>query len=637
MKKLKFLYKLTIFFMITFTVIISCLYTYAYFSPKITLNSANALSLYDNENNLILQTSNNKKWANINEISNDLLNATISVEDKNFYHHFGFDYLRILKSLYLNAKTKSITAGASTISQQYVKNLFLDFDQTWKRKIKEAMLTLNLEVHYSKKEILEGYLNTINYGQGNFGIENASNYYFNKKSSELTLEEAIILAGIPKSPENYNPVNNYDASIKRAKIVAEAMYKNKKIDEETYKNLFSQKIEIYGQRKTNNMQTLMYYYDAVLNELNSISNIPKDLIKSKGLKVYTNLDINAQQKLDNTFKENENQDNIELAAIMAEPSTGKVFALAGGLNYSKSQFNRAIFAKRQVGSTIKPFLYYAALNNNMTEASTFKSEETSFVFAENKKYTPKNYSNIYADKNITMAAALAYSDNIYAVKTHLFIGTEELVNTLKEAGLKKEINTFPALALGAVELNLLDYVETYNTLANYGTYKDLYFIEKVEDYEGNLIYKHKSETKDVLNKDNVFIINEMLTNTYNASFIDYQSPTIISLNSRLTKKYAIKSGTTDNDYLVIGYNPDVLMFVWAGSDYNGAVPKAYSSKIKNIWCDNVEEYLKDKESSWYTPSDNIIAVPLDPISGKVAESSKNILYYFKRGTEPITN
>ena len=434
MKKLKFLYKLTIFFMITFTVIISCLYTYAYFSPKITLNSANALSLYDNENNLILQTSNNKKWANINEISNDLLNATISVEDKNFYHHFGFDYLRILKSLYLNAKTKSITAGASTISQQYVKNLFLDFDQTWKRKIKEAMLTLNLEVHYSKKEILEGYLNTINYGQGNFGIENASNYYFNKKSSELTLEEAIILAGIPKSPENYNPVSNYDASIKRAKIVAEAMHKNKKIDEETYKNLFSQKIEIYGQRKTNNMQTLMYYYDAVLNELNSIPNIPKDLIKSKGLKVYTNLDINAQQKLDNTFKENENQDNIELAAIMAEPSTGKVFALAGGLNYSKSQFNRAIFAKRQVGSTIKPFLYYAALNNNMTEASTFKSEETSFVFAENKKYTPKNYSNIYADKNITMAAALAYSDNIYAVKTHLFIGTEELVNTLKEAG-----------------------------------------------------------------------------------------------------------------------------------------------------------------------------------------------------------
>lgn len=123
------------------------------------------------------------------------------------------------------------------------------------------------------------------------------------------------------------------------------MYKNKKIDEETYKNLFSQKIEIYGQRKTNNMQTLMYYYDAVLNELNSIPNIPKDLIKSKGLKVYTNLDINAQQKLDNTFKENENQDNIELAAIMAEPSTGKVFALAGGLNYSKSQFNRAILLK----------------------------------------------------------------------------------------------------------------------------------------------------------------------------------------------------------------------------------------------------------------------------------------------------
>ena len=236
MKKIKFLYKTILFLTISFTVIILCLYAYAYFSPKITLNSANAIFMYDNQGELIFQTNNNKKWVNLNDISPDLKDATISIEDKNFYNHFGFDYLRIIKSLYLNVKTKSITAGASTISQQYVKNLYLDFNQTWKRKIEEALLTLNLEVHYTKDEILEGYLNTINYGQGNFGIENASNYYFNKKSSELTLEEAIILAGIPKSPENYNPVSNYDASIKRAKIVAKAMYKNKKIDEETYKN-----------------------------------------------------------------------------------------------------------------------------------------------------------------------------------------------------------------------------------------------------------------------------------------------------------------------------------------------------------------------------------------------------------------
>lgn len=636
MKKIKFLYKTILFLTISFTVIILCLYAYAYFSPKITLNSANAIFMYDNQGELIFQTNNNKKWVNLNDISPDLKDATISIEDKNFYNHFGFDYLRIIKSLYLNVKTKSITAGASTISQQYVKNLYLDFNQTWKRKIEEALLTLNLEVHYTKDEILEGYLNTINYGQGNFGIQSASEYYFDKESKDLTLEEAIILAGIPKSPENYNPVSNYDKCIKRAKVVAASMYKNNYITKEEYDNLFQNEIPIYGKKKTNNMQTLMYYHDAVISELNSIKNVPKDLIKSGGLKVYTNLDINTQKKLDETFIQYKEKDNVELASIITTPKDGKIIALAGGYNYAKSQFNRATQAKRQVGSTIKPFLYYAALNNNMTEASTFKSEVTSFVFGNGENYSPKNYSNTYANKDITMAAALAYSDNIYAVKTHLFLGEDELVKTLKYAGLKTKLNPNPSLALGAEDINLLDYAEAYNTLANYGTHNELYLIEKIEDNKGNLIYQHKDKSEEVLNKDNIYILNEMMTSTYNPIFNDYMSPTILSLNSRLTKKYAIKSGTTNSDYLIVGYNPDIFMMVWAGNDYNENASSKYSSIIKNIWCDNVEYYLKDKETSWYEPSDNIVAMPLDAITGEYnPKSDKNTLFYFKKGSEPI--
>lgn len=636
MKKIKFLYKTILFLTISFTVIILCLYAYAYFSPKITLNSANAIFMYDNQGELIFQTNNNKKWVNLNDISPDLKDATISIEDKNFYNHFGFDYLRIIKSLYLNVKTKSITAGASTISQQYVKNLYLDFNQTWKRKIEEALLTLNLEVHYTKDEILEGYLNTINYGQGNFGIQSASEYYFDKESKDLTLEEAIMLAGIPKSPENYNPVSNYDKCIKRAKVVASSMYKNNYITKEEYDNLFQNEIPIYGKKKTNNMQTLMYYHDAVISELNNIKNVPKDLIKSGGLKVYTNLDINTQKKLDETFIQYKEKDNVELASIITTPKDGKIIALAGGYNYAKSQFNRATLAKRQVGSTIKPFLYYAALNNNMTEASTFKSEVTSFVFGNGENYSPKNYSNTYANKDITMAAALAYSDNIYAVKTHLFLGEDELVKTLKYAGLKTKLNPNPSLALGAEDINLLDYAEAYNTLANYGTHNELYLIERIEDNKGNLIYQHKDKSEEVLNKDNIYILNEMMTSTYNPIFNDYMSPTILSLNSRLTKKYAIKSGTTNSDYLIVGYNPDIFMIVWAGNDYNENASSKYSSIIKNIWCDNVEYYLKDKETSWYEPSDNIVAMPLDAITGEYnPNSDKNTLFYFKKGSEPI--
>lgn len=634
MKKIKLIYKFTLFCTITFMTILTTLYIYAYLSPKITLNSANAIYLYDNKEELIFQTSNNNSWVNIKDISQNLINATISTEDKNFYNHQGFDYLRIAKAMYINIKNKTIMQGASTISQQYVKNLYLDFNQTWKRKIEEAFLTLKLEVHYSKDDILEGYLNTINYGQGNYGIENASNFYFNKKASELNLEEAIILAGIPKSPENYNPISNYDNSIKRAKIVAKSMLDNGYLTEEEYSLLFKNKIEIYGKRKSNNMQTLMYYHDAVLNELNNLNEIPKSLIKSGGLKIYTELDTSVQKSMDESIMKNATDKNVQLSSVVVNPKTGGIMALTGGVDYSKSQYNRAISAKRQVGSTIKPFLYYAALENNMTEASTFLSEKTSFVFANNQTYSPKNHSNKYGNKEITMAAALAYSDNVYAVKTHLFLGEEQLVNTLKLAGLKTNLKAIPSLALGAQEINMLDFAQSYATLANYGNKTDIHLIKKVEDFNGQTLYKYEDESEQVLNKDSVYIINEMLTNTYNPKFIDYLSPTVLYLNSKISRKYALKSGTTENDYWIVGYNPDILMMVWAGNDMNSNVDSSYSKKIKNIWVDTVENYEKDKPNSWYEVPDNIVGVPLNAITGNKNIKDKNVIFYFKKGSEP---
>lgn len=583
----------------------------------------------------MFESNNNNDWVSLKNISKYVRNATIISEDKSFYNHSGFDYLRIGKAMFNNIKSGTIVEGASTISQQYVKNLYLDFNQTWKRKIDEAFLTIKLELRYSKDEILEGYLNTINYGQGNYGIASASKYYFNKNASDLTLEEALMLVGIPRSPENNNPIANYDNCIKRARIIASLLVKNGYITKEEYDNLYKDKIEIYGKRERNNMSTLMYYSDAVNEELNSISSIPKNLIKSGGIKIYTTLDVNAQKKLDDSIKENgSNEDDVQLAGILVNPKTGGVLALAGGKNYARSQYNRVTQSKRQVGSTIKPFLYYSALENNMTESSRFYSSKVSFVFGNKETYTPNNYSNLYANKEITMAAALAYSDNIYAVKTHLFLGEEQLVKTMKMAGLKEKLNPVPSLALGSQELNMLDYANSYVTLANYGTTNETYFIERVEDVNGNLLYKHKENSKEVFNKDSVFIINEMMTNTYNPAFIDYLNPTIIYLNSKISRKYAIKSGTTDNDYWIVGYNPDALMMVWAGNDMNKNVNSVYSKKIKNIWCDTIEEYLKDKETSWYEPSDNIIGIPLDAVSGDTPKNSKNtVIYYYKKGTE----
>lgn len=636
MKKIRIIYKLILFLTICFTILLTSLYIYAYLSPKIILNSANAIYLYDQNEELIFQSNNNNSWVKLDEINDNIKYATISIEDKNFYKHHGFDYLRILKAIYLNIKNKAIVQGASTISQQYVKNLYLNFDKTWKRKIEEAFLTLKLEVHYNKNDILEGYLNTINYGQGNYGIENASEYYFNKKASDLSIEEAIMLAGIPRSPENNNPVSNYDNCIKRAKMVAKAMLNNKYITQEEYNNLFKTTIPIYGKKEKNNLQTLMYYHDAVIEELNSITNIPNSLIKLGGIKIYTTYNQNVQESLDKSIiKHTNNNDNTEIASIVVNPKTGGIMALAGGVNYAKSQFNRVTQSKRQVGSTIKPFLYYTALENNMTESSTFLSEKTSFVFANHQIYSPKNHSDTYGNKEISMVAALAYSDNIYAVKTHLFLGEDELVKTLKMLGLKTKLNAVPSLALGAQEINMLDYAGIYNVLANYGVKNDLYFIEKIEDSNGNLLYKHQNNEIQLLDKDYVFIINEMLTNTYNSTFIDYLNPTVIYLNSKISRKYALKSGTTENDYWIVGYNPDILMMVWAGKDMNEPVDSKYSKNIKNIWCDTVEKYEEDKEPSWYEMSDNIVGIPLDAVTGKKSlNSNKTIIYYFKKGSEP---
>lgn len=633
MKHIKNLFKISILLFISTLVIIIGIYVYSYFMPAMSLNSANSYYLYDNKDNVVYQGSNKSAWVSLKEIDPKFLNYIISIEDQHFYHHLGFDIPRILKTLFTNIKSGKILAGASSISQQYVKNLYLTFDQTWKRKIEEAFLTIKLETHYSKDEILEGYLNTIYFGEGVYGIKNAANYYFNKEPNDLTDEEAIILAGIPKSPNNYNPISNMEACMKRVNVVKSVLKENGTITDDTYNNLNFDNLNLYGKKSTNNLNTLMYYQDAVMDELSKITSIPEKLINSGGIRIYTNLDLDTQKAMDEEIETKTLDDDNQVAGIVVNPRNGKVVALAGGKNYSKSQYNRVLKSKRQVGSTIKPFLYYAALNSGMTEASTFKSEKTSFVFQENKVYNPTNYGNKYANKDISMALALAYSDNIYAVKTHLFLGENTLVDTLKTCGLKETLAPNPSLALGASEINMLDYATAYTTLASNGYKRELYFINKIEDVDGNVLYIHKNKEEKVLNDDALYILNEMMRNTYNYNYVDYNSPTVIYLNGKLNQKYALKSGTTDNDYWISGYNNNVLSIFWAGNDQNEDTPKAYSKIIKDIWLRSVNAFTEDIiDDEWYSLPKNVIAIPVNPKTGKYDAKSKE-LFYFIDGTQ----
>ena len=632
MRLLKRTIKMFLFLCVVGIITIIGLYVYAYYSPKLDIKNANQFYIYDDKENLVYQGSGNNEWISLENISDDLINAVLSTEDKNFYKHHGFDYFRIAKALYTNIKSKSIVQGASTISQQYIKNMYLDFDKTWQRKIEEAFLTLRLEVQYSKDEILEGYLNTINFGQGNYGIENASQFYFNKSASELNLEEAIILAGIPKAPNKYNPVTDYDASIKRAQIIAKVMLNNEIIDKDTYNKLFVNKIEIYGKRNDNNLNMLMYYQDAVYKELENIDSIPDSLIESGGIKIYTSLNIDAQTLMEEKINENMKDSRMQVASIIINPHTGGVMAMTGGVDYTLSQYNRAISSKRQVGSAIKPFLYYAALENGMVSSSTFLSEPTTFMFSTNQSYSPANYNDKYANKNITMAAALAYSDNIYAVKTHLFLGEEVLVNTANRMGIREELEPLPSLALGTSELSMIDFARGYTTLASGGYKRDITFIERVEDMNGNILYKKDINKELVLNESYTYILNEMMTSTYNSAFIDYSTPTVMSIASKISNKYAIKTGSSGTDCWMVGYNSNILMLVWNGYDDNSELEVKDGAISKNIWVDTVESLNIEKE--WYTTPDNVVGIPLDAVTGEITDKAeKTTIFYYVNGSE----
>ena len=598
---------------------------------KLDIRKTNGYYLYDTNDNLINGIGD---YIDIKDISPYLINATISIEDKNFYKHQGFDFLRILKSLYVNVTNGKALQGASTITQQYAKNLYLDFDKTWERKIKEAWLTIRMESQYNKNEILEGYLNSINSG-GIYGIENASYYYFNKSASDLDLAEASILAGIPKSPTNYSPILNYDKSKERQYIVLQSMVNNKYITKDEMDKAYNEELTFYGYIDNNNLNTLRYFEDAVFEELETLD-LPSSFLDTGNIKIYTTLDMNAQTIMDNAIKNNISDENMQVGSIMMNPNNGEIIALAGGKDYSKSQYNRAIESKRQVGSTLKPFLYYAALENGFTESTTFSSEETTFVFSNDKTYSPSNYNNRYGNKKITMAAAIAYSENIYAVKTHLFLGEETLVEMLKRVGITSNIEPIPSLALGAKEIKLIDMVTAYSTLASLGYKTTPHFIKKIEDEDGNILYEYKDKKEQVLNSSIAYITNEMLTSTYNYNFIDYNYPTCYDLTNRLTNKYSIKTGTTDTDHLIFGYNKDLVIGIWAGYDDNSDTEVGSGKQIKYMWTDMMEDYMSDKETSWYKMPNNVVGVLVNPITGEIAdENTKNAtMFYYIKGTEP---
>lgn len=635
-KFFRFVRKMIRFGIICTILLVVGVFIYIKVSPIPEIYSANNLTLLDNEGEAFFKGNESKEWVSLDEISNYVVVATVNTEDKSFYKHHGFDIKRIIKAGYVNIINHSTVQGASTITQQYAKNLFLDFEKTWKRKWDEMWYTIKIEANYSKDQILEGYLNTINYGHGRYGIENASKFYFNKSAKELDLAEAAMLCGIPKAPSNYSPFINLEAAKERQNLILNTLVKNGVISEKEKEDAYNEELVFSGTQEKKELSTLMYYQDAVIKELETIDSIPLSYSDSKGLRIYTNLDMEMQKKLEDIVDETVTIPDIEISSVLMNPNTGGIVALIGGRDYNKSSYNRVTDSVRQVGSTMKPYLYYAALENGFTSSSAFTSEATTFTFSDQSSYSPRNYNETYGNKPISMGTAIAYSENIYAVKTHLFLGSEALINVARRVGITAKLEDIPSLPLGTKEISILEMAAGYSAFANLGYKVEPHLIEKIVDAKGNVLYQATNSKELVLNSSLVFILNNLLTATYDSDYIDYNYPTAINLAPKLTHKYALKSGTTSSDNWYIGFNSDVVCAVWAGYDDNRDLKTSEYKYAQNVWYKSIEAYELGKENAWYEKPKNVTVALVDPISGiPVTEDAKKAkLMYFIKGTEP---
>ncbi|QQZ09247.1 transglycosylase domain-containing protein [Heyndrickxia vini] len=596
---------------------------------------------YSNDGTLIGESSNGDKryWVDLDDVSEDVINATISIEDQNFYSHHGFDYKRIAGAVLADIKAMEKVQGASTISQQYARNLFLTLDKTWKRKISEAFYTLRLEMNYDKKEILEGYLNTINYGHKAYGIEAASQFYFGKKAKELSLAESAMLAGIPKGPNIYSPIGHFDRAKTRQKIILQSMVHNGFITQKEADKAASKKLNIIGEHSSLQTTVAPYFQDTVKHLLKTKIGLDDRTIDLGGLHVFTTLNTDQQKIAEQVIEETiSGNSNIQVGFAAMDPNTGFVSALVGGRKYEDSQYNRAVQAIRQPGSTIKPLLYYAALEKGFTPTTMMKSEPTTFHFDDgNKEYTPHNFNSKYANDEITMAQALALSDNVFAVKTHLFLGEDVLVQTAKHFGIQTKMSKVPSLALGTSGVRVIDMVNAYSLLANGGNQVEPVFITRVEDYQGKVIYQYEPPRGQILDPKLAFIMDQMMTGMFDKKLNGYSSVTGSTIASQITRQYAGKSGSTDTDSWMIGFAPQLTAGIWTGYDQGNQITlNADKLYAKNIWVRFMEKSLEDQPIKTFKQPKGVIAVPIDPESGKIATDDCPVsrITYFIEGTEP---
>lgn len=599
-------------FFFFFTVFIIML-LYAILTP---ISLKNKQIIIFDKNDTIIYQNDRSNTLDINDVDDFILDAIVDVEDKRFYSHIGFDVIRSGKALLTNVAKKDIVEGGSTITQQYAKNIYLNNTQTIERKIEELFYALRLEMHYSKKDILEGYINSIYYGHGIYGLKQAASFYFGKQVNDLTLAETALLIGIPNGPSYYSPYESMENAIKKRNQILKLLKEDHLINTNEYEKAIKEDI-ILDDHDYQKLTRKNYYIDAVLQKVDAMK------LKDNTLYIHTYYDEDAQNALTNAIDHTMNEKEMQSSGIIMEPYTFNITAIQGGNNFNESNYNRALYAKRQIASTIKPLIYYLALNQGFTPSSTFSSEPTTFTLEDGSSYAPENYNKSYPYKDISMIHAISTSDNIYAVKTHLFLGMDSLTSALKQFDIDAESN--PSLALGCVNLSVYDITKIYTTFASEGLYVEPSFISQISNGE-QLLYTRDTSSKQLLDRDTTLVLNQALTSTYDDKNTLNSYPTMLGKQADVTT--GVKSGTSDWDTWVVGFDPYYAVGIWNGYDDNREIDKKEFETSKYIWRDTFNALMEEKLDIWYEMSDAITAKKVDPISGK-EDNNGSIYWYLK--------
>lgn len=612
--------KITAWILFILVSAILLIYTYALIAPLSLSEQRHHITLYDRNGDILYESNfgEDMEWTDLEDIPQQVQDAFVAVEDRRFYLHMGVDPIRIVSALRNNMHSDTLQGG-STITQQYAKNLFLTNEQTLQRKIEEFFYAVRLEMHYSKADILEGYLNTLYFGHGIYGISEASSYYFGKDMDELSAGELAMLVGVVNGPGAFSPYLHYENAISRQQTVLQVLKDEQVIDEAAYEEAMNEELVILDHRDDEQEDDIRaYYIDAVLAELSAM-NLTKDQ-----LDVYTYFDPQASRALYLSLQENLGSDSeMQAAAVILEPFTDHILAMAGGKSYTESQYNRALHAERQIASTIKPLLYYCALQQGFTPSTTFISQPTTFQLGDNETYAPGNYGDQYPYREISMINAIGMSDNIYAVKTHLFLGTQTLQHALAQYGITADDNA--SLALGTVSLNVCELASIYNSFASEGLYAQPQLISSIRSKE-TWIMQDETQMKQLLKRDETLMLSQLLTATYDPKNITYAYPSM--LGSAPDVPTAVKSGTSDWDSLCAGYNPQYTLVIWSGYDDNRTLEKADMSHARKIFQATFDRLYEGREGPWYERPDTLEERRVDPVSGE--PSSQGSAYWYKK-------